>query len=134
MLLHEQITHLLGTSTTFLIATLDQRGFPSVITVSEPLFREGLLRFQFYLEGSGETVQNMLKNPNGSICCYKEVEHESILLKGKFSVEAVESVEIVKTQLLPYQKELKRQNPVVVTFETWTAKIHVDRQTHEIIV
>ncbi|MHC5227017.1 pyridoxamine 5'-phosphate oxidase family protein [Enterococcus sp. LJL99] len=134
MLLHERITHLLGTSTTFLIATLDQRGFPSVITVSEPLFREGLLKFQFYLDGSGETVQNILKNPNGSICCYKELEHESLLLKGQFSVELIESIEVIQAQLLPYQKELKRKNPVIVTFETWTAKIHVDKRTHEIIV
>ena len=134
MLLHEQINHLLGTSSTFLLATTDQRGFPSLITVSEPLFREGLLKFQFYLNGTGETVQNILKNPKGSICCYKELEHESLLLKGLFSVESIESIEMIEAKLIPYQKELKRRNPVIVTFETWTAKIHVDKQTHEIIV
>ncbi|WYJ89857.1 hypothetical protein A5888_001583 [Enterococcus sp. 9E7_DIV0242] len=134
MELHERILKLLNSSTVFLIATVDQRGFPNVITVSRPLWREGLLRMRFYVDGEGETVQNILKNPNGSVCCYQEMQFESMALKGKFTIEPVDSVDEVESSLTDYQRALAHKKPVVLSFETWTAKIHIDKQTKEIIV
>jgi len=134
MELHDRINHLLSSSTVFLIASIDYRGFPSVITVSRPLWREGLLKMRFYLDGDGETVQNLLRNPNGAVCCYQELEYESMSLKGKFSVEYLESLKDIEHELSDYQRELKHEKPVIVTFETWTAKIHSEKHTQEIIV
>ncbi|MDA9472896.1 pyridoxamine 5'-phosphate oxidase family protein [Enterococcus sp. 5H] len=134
MELHERIVKLLTSSNVFLISTIDKRGFPTVIAVSEPLWREGLLKLQFYLDGNGETIRNIQKNPNGSVCCYEEIRHESLLMKGKFSITPIDSIDSVESKLSPYQKELNHKNPVVVTFDTWTAKIHIDKQTRDIIV
>lgn len=134
MELHERILALLSSSTVFLIATIDQRGFPNVITVSRPLWREGLLRMRFYIDGDGETVQNILRNPNGSVCCYQEMQYESMSLKGKFTIEPIDSIEEVASSLTDYQRALAHKKPVVLAFETWTAKIHTDKQTKEIIV
>ncbi|WYJ96025.1 hypothetical protein DOK67_0000288 [Enterococcus sp. DIV0212c] len=134
MEIHERIVRLLNSSTVFLISTIDKRDFPTVIAVSEPLWREGLLKLQFYLDGNGETVKNIQCNPNGSVCCYEEIEHESLLLKGKFKTEPIESLETITPKLTSYQKELNHQDPVLVTFETWTARIHMDKKTKDIIV
>ncbi|WP_242586489.1 pyridoxamine 5'-phosphate oxidase family protein [Candidatus Enterococcus ikei] len=134
MEIHERIVRLLNSSTVFLISTIDKRDFPTVIAVSEPLWREGLLKLQFYLDGNGETVKNIQCNPNGSVCCYEEIEHESLLLKGKFTTEPIESLETITPKLTSYQKELNHQDPVLVTFETWTARIHMDKKTKDIIV
>ncbi|MFD2306592.1 pyridoxamine 5'-phosphate oxidase family protein [Enterococcus termitis] len=134
MEIHERIVRLLNSSKVFLLATIDKREFPSVITVSAPLWREGLLKLQFYLDGEGETVKNIRHNPNGSVCCYEEIAHESLLLKGKFSIEEVYSAQEVEPKLSAYQKELDHPNPVLVTFETWTARIHMDKKTKDIIV
>lgn len=134
MELHERIDKLLTSSNVFLISTIDKRGFPTVIAASGPLWREGLLKLQFYLDGNGETVKNIQVNPNGSICCYEEIKHESLLMKGKFSVNPIDSMDIIKPKLTTYQRELNHQNPVVVTFDTWTARIHMDKKTKDIIV
>lgn len=134
MEIHERIVRLLNSSSVFLISTIDQRDFPTVITVSEPLWREGLLKLQFYLDGNGETVKNIQSNPNGAVCCYEEIEHESLLLKGKFVIEPIESAEAIESKLSSYQKELKHAEPVLVNFETWTARIHMDKKTRDIIV
>ncbi|WP_348920740.1 hypothetical protein [Enterococcus rotai] len=134
MEIHERIVRLLNSSTVFLISTIDQRDFPTVITVSEPLWREGLLKLQFYLDGNGETVKNIRCNPNGSVCCYEEIEHESLLLKGKFIIEEIESLDEIEPKLSSYQKELNHVKPVLVNFETWTARIHMDKKTKDIIV
>ncbi|MCA5012425.1 MULTISPECIES: pyridoxamine 5'-phosphate oxidase family protein [unclassified Enterococcus] len=134
MEIHERIVRLLNSSKVFLLATIDKREFPTVITVSAPLWREGLLKLQFYLDGEGETVKNIRCNPNGSVCCYEEIAHESLLLKGKFSVEEVGSKDEITSRLSDYQKELNHQAPVLVTFETWTARIHMDKKTKDIIV
>ncbi|MFK4566412.1 pyridoxamine 5'-phosphate oxidase family protein [Enterococcus sp. UD-01] len=134
MELHERILKLLNSSTVFLISTIDKRGFPTVIAVSAPLWREGLLKFQFYLDGNGETAKNIQLNPSGAICCYKEVEHESLLLKGKFSLQPIESADELEPRLSVYQKELAHSEPVLVIFETWTARIHMDKKTKNIIV
>lgn len=134
MELHERIVRLLNSSTVFLISTIDKRGFPTVIAVSDSLWREGLLKLQFYLDGNGETVRNIQSNPNGSVCCYEEIKHESLLLKGKFTIEPIESVETIELKLSNYQKELNHSDPVLVTFETWTARIHMDKRTKDIIV
>ncbi|MFD1900410.1 pyridoxamine 5'-phosphate oxidase family protein [Enterococcus termitis] len=104
MEIHERIVRLLNSSKVFLLATIDKREFPSVITVSAPLWREGLLKLQFYLDGEGETVKNIRHNPNGSVCCYEEIAHESLLLKGKFSIEEVYSAQEVEPKLSAYQK------------------------------
>ncbi|ALS03374.1 hypothetical protein ATZ33_17535 [Enterococcus silesiacus] len=134
MEIHERIVRLLNSSTVFLISTIDKRDFPTVITVSEPLWREGLLKLQFYLDGNGETVKNIQCNPNGSVCCYEEIEHESLLLKGKFTIEQIESREAIEPKLSTYQKEMNHSEPVLVNFETWTARIHMDKKTKDIIV
>ncbi|WP_086444983.1 hypothetical protein [Candidatus Enterococcus lemimoniae] len=134
MEIHERIVRLLNSSTVFLISTIDQRDFPTVITVSEPLWREGLLKLQFYLDGNGETVKNIRCNQNGSVCCYEEIEHESLLLKGKFIIEEIESLDEIEPKLSAYQKELNHVKPVLVNFETWTARIHMDKKTKDIIV
>lgn len=134
MEIHERIVRLLNSSTVFLISTIDKRNFPTVITVSEPLWREGLLKFQFYLDGNGETVANIRRNPNGAVCCYEEIEHESLLLKGKFTIEQFESLDGIESKLSSYQKELQHSEPILVNFETWTARIHIDKKTKDIIV
>ncbi|MGX7149157.1 hypothetical protein [Enterococcus ureasiticus] len=134
MEIHERIVRLLNSSTIFLISTIDIRDFPTVIAVSEPLWREGLLKLQFYLDGNGETAKNIQSNQNGSVCCYEEIKHESLLLKGKFTIEQIESVEAIEPKLSSYQKELNHSEPVLVTFETWTARIHMDKKTKDIIV
>jgi len=36
--------------------------------------------------------------------------------------------------LSAYQKELNHVKPVLVNFETWTARIHMDKKTKDIIV
>ncbi|MGX7244100.1 pyridoxamine 5'-phosphate oxidase family protein [Enterococcus quebecensis] len=134
MEIHDRILRLLNSSKVFLISTIDKRDFPTVIAVSEPLWREGLLKLQFYLDGNGETVKNIQCNPNGSVCCYEEIKHESLLLKGKFTIEPIESLDMIESKLSDYQKELDHQEPVIVTFETWTARIHMDKKTKDIIV
>ncbi|WP_430602873.1 hypothetical protein IGJ02_000178 [Enterococcus sp. DIV0724b] len=132
--LHERIMKLLNLSNVFLIATLDKREFPTVIAVSSPLWREGLLKLQFYLDGNGETVRNIQRNSKGTVCCYEEVTHESLLLKGKFTIETIKDIELVNPKLSIYQKELNHQMPVLVTFETFAARIHMDKRTKEVIV
>ncbi|PZL70974.1 hypothetical protein CI088_13930 [Enterococcus plantarum] len=134
MEIHERIVRLLNSSTVFLISTIDKRDFPTVIAVSKPLWREGLLKLQFYLDGNGETVKNIESNPNGSVCCYEEIQHESLLLKGKLTIEHIESVQSIEPKLSSYQKKLNHSDPVLVTFETWTARIHMDKKTKDIIV
>ena len=134
MEVHERLNDLLSPSPVFLLATIDHRGFPTVITVSRPIWREGLLRMRFYLNGDGETVQNIMREATGSVCCFEEEVHESISLKGKFSIEQADRVKEFEPQLTEYQKELGHGNPVVVLFETWTAKIHMEKQTQDIIV
>ena len=134
MEVHERIVGLLNSSEVFLLATIDKRDFPTVIAVSSPLWRKGLLKLQFYLDGDGETVENIRRNPNGSVCCYEEITHEGLLLKGKFSIEEIDSRELIESKLSDYQKELNHQKPVLVIFETWTARIHMDKKTQDIIV
>ncbi|MBL1227842.1 pyridoxamine 5'-phosphate oxidase family protein [Enterococcus sp. BWB1-3] len=134
MEVHDQINHLLNSSTVFLLATLDYRGFPTVITVSRPLWRIGLLKMYFYLNENGETVRNIMRDATGSVCCYDESDHESISLKGKFSIEPVDSENDLDSNLTAYQKELNHEYPVIVVFETGTAKIHMNKQTQDVIV
>lgn len=133
--IHKKMNELIKLSEVFLIATVDLRGFPTVITVSKPLWREGIFQLQFYLDEFGETVKNIQRNPKGSVCCYEELEYASLLLKGTFTVKAVDVTNNdFSMKLTPYQKELCHEKPVLVTFEANIARIHFDRKTTEIII
>lgn len=134
MKLHERIVDLLNSSTVFFLATIDQRGFPSIVVVSSPLWRNGLLRLQFYLDGNGETVTNIRQNSNGAVSCYRELAHESLMLKGQFSIETDYDEAQVQAHLSHYQKELAHTQPTLVVFETWSARIHANKVTKDIII
>lgn len=134
MVNYERIMDLLSRSNTFLIATVDTRNFPSVIVVSKPINQEGLQRLQFYVSRDSDSVRNILENTNGAVCCYQELEHESLLLKGKFSVQSVSDPQLLEKRLTLYQKELDYQDPVILTFETLTARIHMDKETMNLII
>lgn len=131
MKLHHQIRYLLENSSTFLISTIDSRDFPTTIVVSPPIKKEGLQHLEFYLNGGGETAQNILKRKKGAVCCYQEAGHSSLVLKGNFTLRKF-SLEDQKF-LNAYQDFLQHQDPVIAVFETMICKIHVEGQTRSFI-
>lgn len=115
---------LLSTCDSFLLSTMDRNGFPNTIVVSKPIVRASFYNLKFYVDGEGQTVENILQNKKGNVCCYDEVRHESVLLKGIFSVEDIEEFKLIKDRLNQYQTQLAHKNPVVLSFEVYTVKVH----------
>lgn len=122
----KNVDYLLDTASTFLLTTLDIRGFPHTIVVSRPLARIGFHTFKFYINGDGITAANIRRNEHGSICCYNPEEHRSILLKGIFRVDYVDDLPETAPVLSDYQAGFHYQNPAIATFETLIIKVHAD--------
>lgn len=131
MKLYEQINDLMKTSETFLISTLDKRGFPTTIVVSAPLNQRGFQRLEFYLNAQGETIDNIVRNKKGAICCYNEVTHQSLLFKGNFSTRLMDDDDAAL--LNDYQRQLDHEHGIIAVFETMTAKIHLAGETTSVI-
>ncbi|MGM0217628.1 pyridoxamine 5'-phosphate oxidase family protein [Enterococcus sp. AZ126] len=120
---------LLSTCESFLITTNDRNGFPNTIIVSKPIIRAGFYNLKFYLDGDGQTIKNIQQDKKGNVCCYNESRHESLLLKGTFSVEEIEEFRLIEDRLNTYQKQLKHENPVILSFEVYTVKVHSNTKT-----
>ncbi|WP_271490489.1 pyridoxamine 5'-phosphate oxidase family protein [Enterococcus sp. 5H] len=125
----EHAKELLDLSESFLLTTNDRNGFPNTIVVSKPIVRASFHSLKFYVDGSGQTVDNIGRNNKGNICCYSESGRESLLLKGVFSVEMIEDFKLIEDRLNIYQKELNHQNPVILSFEVYTVKVHSQTKT-----
>ncbi|MGG5341616.1 pyridoxamine 5'-phosphate oxidase family protein [Enterococcus sp. AZ192] len=125
----EHAKELLATCDSFLLSTNDRNGFPNAIVVSKPIIRASFYNLKFYVNGNGQTVENILHNKKGNVCCFDEARHESVLLKGIFSVEDIEEFKLLKDRLNHYQKELNHENPVVLSFEVYTVKVHSQTKT-----
>lgn len=131
MALYQQIHHLMDTSDVFLISTMDTRGFPTTIAVSAPLNKRGIQRMEFYLNATGETVENILREAKGAVCFFNEATHQSLLFKGKFSLRIYtpEDAEL----LTDYQRQLNHQEAVIAVFETMICKSHIEGTTTSFI-
>lgn len=129
--IQEQIQHILTTSPTFLISTVDTRGFPTTIVVSPPLYDKGMHEMTFYLNAAGETADNILRNPQGAVCCFIENEHQSLVLKGHFQLRGLKEED--KKYLNEYQISLKHQEAVLAIFETMICKLHAEGVTRSFI-
>lgn len=131
MKLYEQINDLMKSCETFLISTVDKRGFPTTIVVSAPLNRRGFQRLEFYLSADGETIDNIARNKKGAVCCYNDAIHQSLLFKGNFSTRLMNEED--DSLLNPYQRQLDHEHGIIAVFETMTAKVHVAGETTNLI-
>lgn len=127
--LSEKAQSMLSESNSFLLSSIDRNGFPGMIVVSSPIIRHGMHNLKFYIDGEGETAHNIQHNDMGSVCCFKEEDHESLLLKGRFSIHEIKDYKIIEDKLIDYQKELKHEYPIILSFETMSMKIHTERKT-----
>ncbi|MBL1227951.1 hypothetical protein IW492_01745 [Enterococcus sp. BWB1-3] len=127
--LSEKAQCMLSEGSSFLLSTIDRNGFPGMIVVSAPIIRHGMYSLKFYIDGEGETAQNVENNSMGSVCCFKEEAKESLLLKGCFTIHEIEDYKVIEDKLAEYQKELNHKYPVIISFETLAVKIHSGRQT-----
>ncbi|MGC6768387.1 pyridoxamine 5'-phosphate oxidase family protein [Enterococcus sp. LJL128] len=120
----EEIRKLIAGGNSFLLSTNDRNGFPNTIVVSKPIARVDFHTLKFYVDGDGDTVKNIQQNNKGNVCCYNDGTFESLLLKGVFSVHSIEDYQVIEDRLNDYQKLLNHKNPVILSFEVYTAKIH----------
>ncbi|MBP1045923.1 pyridoxamine 5'-phosphate oxidase family protein [Enterococcus sp. BWM-S5] len=126
----EEIRKLIENSRSFLLSTVDRNGFPNTIVVSKPIARIDFHTLKFYVDGNGSTVKNIKQSSKGNVICYNEEKHQSLLLKGMFSVHEIEGYKIIEDRLNDYQKFLDHKNPVILSFDVYTAKVH-DNGTNE---
>ncbi|MGX7351749.1 hypothetical protein RU97_GL001167 [Enterococcus canis] len=129
---YETMHKLIQISQTFLISTIDVRGFPTTIVVSPPLQRDGIQMMTFYLNGNGESVENIIRDGKGSVCCYREKSYQSLSLKGKFSIRPFSEED--RALLNQYQLKLDHEEPVTVVFETMIAKVHAEGRTVNLVL
>jgi len=115
---------LIANSNSFLLSTCDRNGFPHTIVVSKPIIRTDFYSLKFYVDGTADIVKNIQENNKGNVCCYNEGKFESLLMKGIFSIHSIEEYLIIKERLNDYQKFLKHENPVILSFEVYGIKIH----------
>ncbi|WP_170924691.1 pyridoxamine 5'-phosphate oxidase family protein [Candidatus Enterococcus clewellii] len=120
----EEIRKLIESSSSFLLSTIDRNGFPNTIVVSKPIARLDFYTLKFYVDGDGGTVKNIKQDSKGNVCCYNEAEHQSLLLKGVFSIHPIDGYTVIEDRLNDYQKLLDHKNPVIVSFDVYTAKVH----------
>lgn len=125
----EEIRKLIETTSSFLLSTIDRNGFPNTIVVSKPIARLDFYTLKFYVDGDGGTVKNIEQNSKGNVCCYNEEKHQSLLLKGVFSVHPIDGYKVIEERLNDYQKFLDHKNPVIVSFDVYTAKVHQNGTT-----
>lgn len=125
----EHAKELLNTSESFLLSTNDRNGFPNTAVVSKPIVRASFHSLKFYVDGNGSTVKNITRNSKGNVCCYSESGYESLLLKGVFSIERIDDFKLIEERLNKYQKELNHENPVILSFEVYTVKVHSSTKT-----
>lgn len=126
----QAIEKLLKAADTFTITTIGSDGFPHAIAVSKPIERHGgFHRFKFYLNGEGQTVENIRHNRQGTLFCYDAAAHESLALKGYFFVEELDEYGKLAAQLNEFQQQLNYQHPVLVVFQTLKVKHFHELQT-----
>lgn len=125
----QQANKLLETSHSFLLSTNDRNGFPNTIVVSKPILRVSFHQLHFYVDGEGQTAENIQRNNKGNICCYDESGYESLLLKGIFSCTSITAFPLIEARLTEYQKQLTHVNPVILSFETYTVTVHAKVKT-----
>lgn len=121
-MLDKNMESLLTKAETFVLTTIDNRGFPHTIAVSPPLERNGFYYFKFYINGEGRTAENIRENRFGSLFCFDKERHESIALKGYFLVEELVEYKKLAAQLDEFQKDLNYEHPVIAIFETLSVK------------
>lgn len=130
---HFRLLNLVHHSNTFLITTIDERCFPTVMAVSAPLKKEGLQQLTFYIDRQSEAAQNIIRNPQGSIFCYDDMHYESLLLKGSFCLLETDQLADYASALTDYQQTLAHQDPVLCQFTSQIAKAHLDQETRTFI-
>lgn len=76
------------------------------------------------MDGDGETVKNIEKNGKGNVSCFIEEKYQSLSLKGIFSIHPIDGYSIIDERLNAYQKFIDYKNPVIISFDVYTAKVH----------
>ncbi|WP_071130887.1 pyridoxamine 5'-phosphate oxidase family protein [Enterococcus timonensis] len=132
MTYHQEVQDLIKMATTFLVSTVDERGFPTTIVVAPPIHQIGIQRLEFYVSGSSETVENILRNGLGSVCCYSLDKHESLLLKGTFGTKKFLPED--EPLLNDYQHFLQYEDAVLIRFETMICKSHNQGENVQFII
>lgn len=130
--IYQQSKQLIEESDSFLISTIDSNGFPSIIVVSPPIFRNRLRRLSFYIDGEGKTADNIRRNQLGCVCCYKEKEYKSLVIKGNFKIVEIENLQELQKELTDHQKNLDYEYPVMAELSAVSIKVHNNLKTKTI--
>lgn len=114
-------------SSSYVVSTIDDYGFPLSVTLSKILVRTGYVTLFFYFDEKSNFVNNMKKRPKGSVSI--SVEHpdriETLNLKGTFTFETDWDLKSVRDIVNDAESKLNYENPVVVVFETLNHEIEV---------
>lgn len=103
-----------------MMSTLNQEKIPTICAIIKAK-AEGIHTFYFSSNHSSEKVQNILKNPNGSIYFYDAMEYTGLTLTGKFTILEKDPTIIPEGA---YPEGLPRNDYIIIKFKADKIKLY----------
>lgn len=120
----EIANQLVQKSAVFVVASLDEMGFPSQVALTPLPLNKSINSILFYTDKSKSTIRNIANDNRIAIFSYNQRNYSSICLKGHFRIvsEGKLSDDIQKL-LNRFQWELAYTDPVILQFNTMSFRL-----------
>lgn len=110
-----------------LISTINDAMYPTVCAIIK-LKADGLKTLYFSSNRSSEKVQNILKNPKGSVYFYDAMEYTGLTLTGKFEILEKDALQVSD---VVYPEGLRTEDYVIIAFHADKMKLYYSMEKYE---
>lgn len=122
----KEIVNLLYTNcTTFIVNTIDAKGFPYTEVIESPVYRESNTDFYFHTRHGSQTLLNLTSSNHSSFSFYNPTIYKKVLFKGHLHLIPEKNIQLTNGELIQSPAEYQ-----IVHFSSIEGILYSDYKHH----